>query len=71
MHGYVQVAVVPRGILFAVLPEIAAVTLACILFALVSLWVSRRYTRRLTAPIARLAQAADDLASGASSGFCF
>ncbi len=62
--GYVHLAVSQLGIARQILLFVVVVTLACAFFALISIVLSLRHTQRITAPLARLAQAADDLASG-------
>ncbi len=62
--GYVHVALSPRGILIAVAPRIALTTLACVLFVLLCSVLSLVVTRRIMAPLSRLAEAADDIAAG-------
>ncbi|RLQ23790.1 EAL domain-containing protein [Seongchinamella sediminis] len=62
--GYLQLAVNQRDLLLAVLPGISLVVFACIAFALLCLVFSLSLTRRITAPISRLARLADGIASG-------
>ena len=62
--GYVHAVVPQSALLQALVPFLGAAVLTCLLFSGIALWLSRRYTRRVTEPLARLAQAADDFASG-------
>jgi diguanylate cyclase (GGDEF)-like protein len=64
VQGYVHFVVPQSALLRELLPYMAMVALGCLLFSGIALWLSRRYTRRITAPLARLARAADDFASG-------
>jgi diguanylate cyclase (GGDEF)-like protein len=64
VQGYVHFAVPQSALLRELVPYLASVALGCLLFSGIALWLSRRYTRRITAPLARLASAADDFASG-------
>ena len=62
--GYVHVALSPRGILSVIAPTVALTTLACVLFVLLCTSLSLVITRRITAPLSRLAEAADEIAAG-------
>ncbi len=62
--GYVHVALSPRGIMSVVAPTVALTTLACVLFVLLCTSLSLVITRRITAPLSRLAEAADEIAAG-------
>ncbi|TDG15021.1 EAL domain-containing protein [Seongchinamella unica] len=62
--GYLQLAVNQRALLREVLPGILLVVIACLAFALLCLAFSLSLTRRITAPISRLARLADGIASG-------
>ena len=62
--GYVHVALSPRGILSVIAPTVALTTLACVLFVLLCTSLSLVVTRRITAPLSRLAEAADEIAAG-------
>lgn len=62
--GYIHLAVSQLGVARQIVLFVVVVTLACALFALLCIVLSLRHTRRITAPLARLARAADDLASG-------
>lgn len=62
--GYLQLAVNQRDLLLEVLPGILLVVFACLAFALFCLALSLSVTRRITAPISRLARLADGIASG-------
>lgn len=62
--GYMHLAVSQRALLQQLLPWLSFVVLACVVFALLSIALSSLVTRRITSPLARLAQVADDLASG-------
>ena len=62
--GYLQLAVNQRALLIEVLPGILLVVVACLAFALLCLSMSLSLTRRITAPISRLAKLADGIASG-------
>jgi diguanylate cyclase (GGDEF)-like protein len=62
--GYVDLSVSPRSLLLMVLPWLVGIALGCVGFAALSVVVSTAITRRITAPLARLAHVADKLASG-------
>lgn len=62
--GYLQIAVNQRALLRDILPGFFAVFATCLVIALLALGMSLVLTRRITAPIARLAEAADGIASG-------
>lgn len=64
VQGYVHLIVSQRTLLRELLPFLATVTTGLLLISGLALWFSRRYTGRITAPLARLARAADELASG-------
>ncbi|WP_076002294.1 putative bifunctional diguanylate cyclase/phosphodiesterase [Pseudohalioglobus lutimaris] len=62
--GYLQLAVNQRALLLQVLPGILLVIVACVIFALLCLFLSLAFTRRITAPISHLAKVADGISSG-------
>ncbi len=62
--GYVHVAVACRRILESISLTLALTTLGCLLFVLISAAVSIVITRRITAPLSRLVELADDVAAG-------
>ncbi|MFV8818190.1 putative bifunctional diguanylate cyclase/phosphodiesterase [Haliea sp. E17] len=62
--GYIQIAVNQHALLLEILPGLLAVFLACLGVAVVALGLSLWLTRRITAPIALLAEVADGIASG-------
>jgi len=62
--GYLQLAVSQRDLLLQVLPGIFLVVAACLVFATLCLFFSLSFTRRITAPISRLAKVAEGISSG-------
>ncbi|QFU75038.1 EAL domain-containing protein [Halioglobus maricola] len=62
--GYIHFVVPQRTLLQQLLPQLTSILLACGLFGIVSIAFSAALTRRITAPLERLARAADDLAAG-------
>jgi diguanylate cyclase (GGDEF)-like protein len=62
--GYVQVAVNQRGLLYSVLPVVMPIFVVSLLLVFLSSYLCLLITRRVTAPLTRLAHVADDLASG-------
>jgi diguanylate cyclase (GGDEF)-like protein len=64
VQGYIHLVIPHRAILLLILPFIGLVLAICVAFAAICIVLSLSHTRRITSPIARLAKAADDLASG-------
>lgn len=62
--GYVYRAVNQQQLLIGILPLLALLFFACLIFALLSIVLSVAMTRRITAPLSRLARVADQVASG-------
>lgn len=62
--GYAQLAVNQRALLYTILQPLGALTALCLLFAILSVLVSLRLTRNMTAPLSRLARVADQVAAG-------
>ena len=62
--GFIHLSISPRALMFTVLPWLVVVALGCLVFALLSMALSAAMTRRITAPLAHLADVADKLASG-------
>lgn len=62
--GYVHVGISQIGLITNVLPFVSAVFIACVLLVLLASLITLNITRRITAPISRLARAADLMAAG-------
>jgi diguanylate cyclase (GGDEF)-like protein len=62
--GYLQVAVSRRDLVVGIMPVVAPTFLVCLLVVLLSSYLTLTITRRLTAPLSRLARAADEVAAG-------
>ena len=62
--GYLQVAIGLRSLLASTLPVVGPVFVASILLILLSSYLTLTFTRRITAPLSRLARVADEVASG-------
>jgi diguanylate cyclase (GGDEF)-like protein len=62
--GYVHLAISHSALLREIRPAAGWTALGCLLFVLFAGGLGRAVTRRITAPISRLAQVADELASG-------
>mgnify|MGYP003631350412 FL=1 len=62
--GYLQVAISPRSILAGVAPIIGATAVVCLLLIWLSSYLSLSISRRITIPLSRMAQVADEIASG-------
>ncbi len=62
--GYLQIAVNQQALVLEILPGFLAVFAVCLLVAGMAMVLSISLSRRITAPIARLAEAADGIASG-------
>lgn len=62
--GYLQVAVSRRDLVAGIMPVVAPTFLVCLLVVLLSSYLTLTITRRLTAPLSRLARAADEVAAG-------
>ncbi len=62
--GYLHLAVNHRAVLLSILPYVGTMALFGLLFAVLCLSLSMSITRRITAPLSRLAQVADRVASG-------
>ena len=62
--GYLQVAVSLRSILLGVMPVVGPAFLVSLLLVLLSSYLTLTITRRITAPLSRMARVADEIASG-------
>lgn len=62
--GYLQVAVSRGDLVAGIMPVVAPTFLVCLLVVLLSSYLTLTITRRLTAPLSRLARAADEVAAG-------
>jgi diguanylate cyclase (GGDEF)-like protein len=62
--GYVHVAISGRRILDQISFTLALTTLGCLVFVLISGGVAIAISRRITAPLSRLVELADDVAAG-------
>ncbi len=62
--GYLQLAINQRALLLQVMPGVSLVIAACVMFAALCLFLSLAFTRRITAPISRLAKVAEGISSG-------
>ena len=62
--GYLQLAISPRLILLSIAPVIGATALVCFLLVWLSSYLSLTISRRITVPLSRMAQVADEIASG-------
>lgn len=62
--GYLQLAISPRAILLGIAPVIAAMAFVCVLLIWLSSYLSLTISRRITVPLSRMAQVADEIASG-------
>lgn len=64
VSGYVQVAISQRALLYGILPVVGPALVVTLLLVILSSYLSLVITRRVTAPLTRLALVADDIASG-------
>ncbi len=62
--GYLHLGISRSMLLLLVLPALGFMAAVAGAIIVVALWAISRYTRRLTAPLARLAQMADEIAAG-------
>lgn len=62
--GYVHMGISRSMLLLLILPTLGIMAVVGLLVAIAASWLISRYTRSLTAPLARLAQMADDIAAG-------
>jgi len=62
--GYLHIGVSRSMLLSLILPTLGIMAGVALLLILAVSWLIGRYTRRLTAPLARLAQMADNIAAG-------
>jgi diguanylate cyclase (GGDEF)-like protein len=62
--GYLQVAISPRSVLVGIMPVIVAMAIASLILVILSSYLSLAITRRITVPLSRMAQVADEIASG-------
>ena len=62
--GYLHLAISQRALLTGILPFVGWTFFGSLLFVVVCGLITRGMTRRLTAPLSRLARAADEIASG-------
>jgi diguanylate cyclase (GGDEF)-like protein len=62
--GYLHVGVSSSMLLSLILPTLGIMAGIALLIIIAASWLVGRYTRRLTAPLARLAQMADNIAAG-------
>jgi diguanylate cyclase (GGDEF)-like protein len=62
--GYVQLAISQAALLAAGLPLVTAIACACLLLVILSSYLALTITRRITAPLTRLAKMADEVAAG-------
>ncbi len=62
--GYLQVAISLRSVLFGVMPVVGSTLFISLLLAFLSSYLTLTITRRITAPLSRMAQVADEIAAG-------
>jgi diguanylate cyclase (GGDEF)-like protein len=62
--GYIQLAISQATLLAGIMPLVAWTLAACLLLVLLSSYIALVITRRVTAPLTRLAKMADEVASG-------
>ena len=62
--GYLQLAISPRAVLKGIAPVIAATAFVCLMLVWLSSYLSLTISRRITVPLSRMAQVADEIASG-------
>jgi diguanylate cyclase (GGDEF)-like protein len=62
--GYLQVAISLRSILVGIMPVVGSTFLVSLILVLLSSYLTLTITRRITAPLSRMAQVADEIAAG-------
>ena len=62
--GYLHIGISRSMLLMLTLPTLGVMAGVALLIIIAASWLIGRYTRRLTAPLARLAQMADNIAAG-------
>ena len=62
--GYLHIGISRSMLLLQILPVLGIMAVIALLIVVTASWMISRYTRRLTAPLARLAQMADKIAGG-------
>ncbi|MEQ9395984.1 putative bifunctional diguanylate cyclase/phosphodiesterase [Haliea sp.] len=62
--GYLHIGISRSMLLLQILPVLGIMAIIALLIVVTASWMISRYTRRLTAPLAQLAQMADKIAGG-------